>query len=61
MTDTIHMPELQQLIIWISSIEEAVEFINENVEEDPFGYMGECTKITKALNKMRGMLILIKD
>jgi hypothetical protein len=63
MTETetilIEKAELQQLTAWIASIEEAVDYINENVEGNPYECLDQCKRITKILNKIRGLLIVL--
>jgi hypothetical protein len=58
MADTIPIQkaDLQQLIKWLENIETAVEFIDDNLEDNPYECLELCTKITKNLNKMRGLI-----
>jgi hypothetical protein len=57
----IEKAELDQILRWLSDIEEAVQHIDKNVEEEPYTCLDQCTKIRKILNKMRGFLSVIKD
>jgi hypothetical protein len=58
-TVTIEKLELQQLMRWLTDIEEAVQSIDKNT--DDFDCMDQCRRIRKILNKMRGVLSVIKD
>jgi hypothetical protein len=60
-TTIIEKAELNQLLNWLTDIEEAIEHIDKNVEEDPFGCLDQCKKVRKILSKMRGFLSVIKD
>ena len=55
----IEQAELNQLMRWLTDIEEAVQSIDK--ETDDFDCMDHCRKIRKILNKMRGFLSVIKD
>jgi hypothetical protein len=61
MPDTIPIEklELQQLMRWLTDIEEAVQSIDKNVEEDPYTCLDQCKKVRKILTKMRGMLTIL--
>jgi hypothetical protein len=61
MTDPamIEKAELNQILRWLSDIEEAVQSIDKETED--YDSMDHCKKIRKILNKMRGFLIVIKD
>jgi hypothetical protein len=55
----IEQAELQQLMRWLTDIEEAVQSIDKNTED--YDSMDQCRRIRKILNKMRGFLITIRD
>jgi hypothetical protein len=57
----IEKAELNQILRWMSDIEEAVQLIDKNVEEEPYVCLDQCSKIRKILNKMHGFLSAIKD
>jgi hypothetical protein len=57
----IEKAELNQILRWMGEIEDAVKFIDNHVEEDPYNCLDYCTKIRKILNKMRGFLVVIRD
>jgi len=61
MPDTlmIEKTELDQILRWLSDIEEAVQSIDKNT--DDYDCMDQCRRIRKILNKMRGFLSVIKD
>jgi hypothetical protein len=61
MTDTtmIDKAELNQLLRWLSDIEEAIQSIDKETED--YDCMDHCRKIRKILNRMRGFLSVIKD
>jgi len=61
MPDTlmIEKTELDQILRWLSDIEEAVQSIDKNT--DDYDCMDQCRKIRKILNKMRGFLSVIED
>jgi hypothetical protein len=58
MPDTVMIAraELQCLLELIGIIEEAVEYIDNYVEGNPYECLEYCSQIRKALNKMRGLL-----
>jgi len=58
MPDTVPIAKLdpQQLLQWLSHIEDDLEFIDDNVEENPYESLEMCTKIRKNLNKVRGLI-----
>jgi hypothetical protein len=62
MPDTllIEKPELPQFLRWLRDIDEAVDFIDKNVEEETYLCLDRCKDIRKVLNKMRGLLTVIK-
>jgi hypothetical protein len=54
----IEKAELQQFLRWLTDIEEVVAIIDKETED--YDCMDHCKKIRKILNKMRGMLTVIK-
>jgi hypothetical protein len=52
----IERAELQQFLRWLRDIDEAVDFIDKNVEEETYLCLDRCKDIRKTLNKMRGLL-----
>jgi len=62
MPDTvlIEKAELQQFLRWLRDIEENVDFIDKNIEEQTYVCLDRCKDIRKVLNKMRGLLMVIK-
>jgi hypothetical protein len=55
-TVTIARVELEQLIELVALIEDAVEYIDDHVETNPYESLEYCSQIRKALSKMRGLL-----
>jgi hypothetical protein len=55
-TILIEKAELKQIFQWLRDIDEAVDFIDKNVEEETYLCLDRCRDIRKTLNKMRGML-----
>ena len=56
----IEKAELQQLLGLVGIIEEAIEYIDGHIEENKYECLEFCCQIRKALNKIRGMLTVIK-
>jgi len=61
MPDATHIEkaELQQIFRWLRDIDEAVDFIDKNIEEETYLCLDRCKDIRKKLNKMRGLLTVI--
>jgi len=59
-TIMIEKAELQQLMVWLRDIEGDVQFIDKNIEDATYVCLDRCKHIRKILNKMRGMLTVIK-
>jgi hypothetical protein len=57
-TVTIARVELQQLLELVGVIEDAIEYVDIHVEQNPYECLEYCSQIRKALNKMRGLLTL---
>jgi len=55
----IEQAELNQIMRWLSEIEDAVALIDKETED--YDCMDHCKKIRKILNKMRGFLAVIRD
>jgi hypothetical protein len=55
----IEKAELKQFLRWLRNIDEAVDFIDKNVEEETYSCLDRCKDIRKTLNKMRGMLSVL--
>jgi hypothetical protein len=51
--------ELQQILRWLTEIEDVVALIDKETED--YDCMDQCKKIRKILNKMRGFLAVIRD
>jgi hypothetical protein len=58
-TVTITNPELQQLLELVGVIEEAIEYVDDNLETNPYECFEYCSQIRKALNKIRGTLTVL--
>jgi hypothetical protein len=58
-TTMIEKAELDQILLWLTDIEEAIQSIDKNT--DDFDCMDQCRKIRKILNKMRGFLMVSRD
>jgi hypothetical protein len=56
----IEKAELQQLFQYLRDIDEAVDFIDKNVEEETYLCLDRCKDIRKVLNKMRGLLTILQ-
>jgi len=61
MPDTllIEKPKLQQFLRWLRDIDEAVDFIDKNIEEETYSCLDRCKDI-RTLNKMRGLLTMLQ-
>jgi len=57
---TIARAELQQLLELVGIIEEAVEFVDDHIEDDPYTALEHCSKIMKALNKIKWTLTALQ-
>jgi hypothetical protein len=55
----IEQAELNQLMRWLTEIEDVVALIDKDTED--YDCMDHCKKIRKILNKMRGFLVVIRD